>query len=64
MKQTIRIKYFTDKIEKLTYIDGKSDLPGDISYSILSSVRSSIDLISVCASAVTPAHTISDPETA
>ena len=25
MKQTIRIKYFTDKIEKLTYIDGKSD---------------------------------------
>lgn len=22
---TIRIKYFTDKIEKLTYIDGKSD---------------------------------------
>lgn len=24
-KQTIRIKYFTDKIEKLTYIDGKSD---------------------------------------
>ena len=25
MKQTIRIKYFTDKIEKLTYIDGKSE---------------------------------------
>ena len=25
LKQTIRIKYFTDKIEKLTYIDGKSD---------------------------------------
>ena len=25
MKQTIRIKYFTDRIEKLTYIDGKSD---------------------------------------
>ena len=24
-KQTIRIKYFTDKIEKLTHIDGKSD---------------------------------------
>ena len=24
-KQTIRIKYFTNKIEKLTYIDGKSD---------------------------------------
>lgn len=24
MKQ-IKIKYFTDKIEKLTYIDGKSD---------------------------------------
>ena len=24
-KQTIRIKYFTDKIDKLTYIDGKSD---------------------------------------
>ncbi len=24
MKQTIRIKSFTDKIEKLTYIDGKS----------------------------------------
>lgn len=23
--QTIKIKYFTDKIEKLTYIDGKSD---------------------------------------
>lgn len=23
--KTIRIKYFTDKIEKLTYIDGKSD---------------------------------------
>lgn len=23
--ETIRIKYFTDKIEKLTYIDGKSD---------------------------------------
>ena len=25
MKATIRIKYFTDKIEHLTYIDGKSD---------------------------------------
>ncbi|MCR5667238.1 MAG: dUTP diphosphatase [Eubacterium sp.] len=25
MGETIRIKYFTDKIEKLTYIDGKSD---------------------------------------
>ncbi|SDB27769.1 dUTP diphosphatase [Eubacterium oxidoreducens] len=25
MEKTIRIKYFTDKIEKLTYIDGKSD---------------------------------------
>lgn len=25
MKETIRIKYFTDKIEHLTYIDGKSD---------------------------------------
>ena len=25
MKQTIRIKYITDKNEKLTYIDGKSD---------------------------------------
>ncbi|MCR5502865.1 MAG: dUTP diphosphatase [Lachnospiraceae bacterium] len=25
MQQTIQIKYFTDKIEKLTYIDGKSD---------------------------------------
>ena len=25
MKQTIRIKYFTDKIDKLEYIDGKSD---------------------------------------
>ena len=25
MKQTIRIKYFTDKIDKLAYIDGKSD---------------------------------------
>ena len=25
MKQTILIKYFTDKSEKLTYIDGKSD---------------------------------------
>ena len=25
-KQTIRIKYFTDKIEKLTYIDGKLSL--------------------------------------
>ena len=25
MKQTIRIKYFTDKIEKLTYTDGTSD---------------------------------------
>ncbi len=24
-KQTIRVKYFTDKIEKLTYIGGKSD---------------------------------------
>lgn len=24
-KETIKIKYFTDKIEKLTYIDGKSD---------------------------------------
>ena len=24
-KQTIQIKYFTDKIEKLTYIGGKSD---------------------------------------
>ena len=24
-KQTIHIKYFTDKIDKLTYIDGKSD---------------------------------------
>ena len=23
--KTIKIKYFTDKIEKLTYIDGKSD---------------------------------------
>ena len=23
--EKIRIKYFTDKIEKLTYIDGKSD---------------------------------------
>ena len=23
--ETIKIKYFTDKIEKLTYIDGKSD---------------------------------------
>ena len=23
--KTITIKYFTDKIEKLTYIDGKSD---------------------------------------
>lgn len=23
--KTIRVKYFTDKIEKLTYIDGKSD---------------------------------------
>ena len=23
--ETIRIKYFTDKIEKLRYIDGKSD---------------------------------------
>lgn len=23
--ETIRIKYFTDKIDKLTYIDGKSD---------------------------------------
>ncbi|MBO5473215.1 MAG: dUTP diphosphatase [Lachnospiraceae bacterium] len=25
MVETIKIKYFTDKIEKLTYIDGKSD---------------------------------------
>lgn len=25
MEQTIKIKYFTDKIEKLRYIDGKSD---------------------------------------
>jgi dUTP pyrophosphatase len=25
MTETIRIKYFSDKIEKLTYIDGKSD---------------------------------------
>lgn len=25
MKETIKIKYFTDKIEKLDYIDGKSD---------------------------------------
>jgi len=25
MKETIRIKYFSDKIEKLCYIDGKSD---------------------------------------
>lgn len=25
MEQKIRIKYFTDKIDKLTYIDGKSD---------------------------------------
>ncbi len=25
MKETIQIKYFTDKIEKLRYIDGKSD---------------------------------------
>lgn len=25
MKETIRIKYFTDKIERLRYIDGKSD---------------------------------------
>ncbi|HBE84742.1 MAG TPA: deoxyuridine 5'-triphosphate nucleotidohydrolase, partial [Lachnoclostridium sp.] len=25
MTQTIRIKYFTDKIERLRYIDGKSD---------------------------------------
>ena len=25
MTETIEIKYFTDKIEKLTYIDGKSD---------------------------------------
>ena len=25
MIKTIRIKYFTDKIDKLTYIDGKSD---------------------------------------
>ena len=25
MQQTIRIKYFTDQIEKLDYIDGKSD---------------------------------------
>lgn len=25
MKETIRIRYFTDKIEKLEYIDGKSD---------------------------------------
>lgn len=25
MEQTIKIKYFTDKIEKLCYIDGKSD---------------------------------------
>ena len=25
MSETIRIKYFTDKIEKLRYIDGKSD---------------------------------------
>ena len=25
MEKTIRIKYFTDKIEKLRYIDGKSD---------------------------------------
>ena len=24
-KKTIKIKYFTDKIEKLTYIGGKSD---------------------------------------
>lgn len=24
-KESIKIKYFTDKIEKLTYIDGKSD---------------------------------------
>ena len=24
-KQTIQVKYFTDKIEKLTYIGGKSD---------------------------------------
>lgn len=23
--KTIKIKYFTDKIERLTYIDGKSD---------------------------------------
>ena len=23
--ETIQIKYFTDKIDKLTYIDGKSD---------------------------------------
>ena len=23
--ETIKIKYFSDKIEKLTYIDGKSD---------------------------------------
>lgn len=25
MKKTIMIKYFTDKIDKLTYVDGKSD---------------------------------------
>ena len=25
MKKTITIKYFTDKIDKLTYVDGKSD---------------------------------------
>lgn len=25
MSETIKIKYFSDKIEKLTYIDGKSD---------------------------------------
>ena len=30
MKQTIKIKYFTDKIDKLTYIGGKSDWIGKI----------------------------------
>lgn len=38
-----------------------SALPSDISYSILSSVKSFIDLISVCVSDVTPAQIISFP---
>ena len=58
-KESTRVFDFSDKFPYFI-----STHPGLISYFISSSVRSSTDLINVCANAVAPAQTISYPNAA